>query len=188
MGQILKMGHFFPKMGQILKMGQKLKIWSARHMRVKYALSARESCAGICASFTNDARASNARGYAWYTGGQYCETSVANYFTITAVCRDAISDTSEGYPDMASALGVKLTPLEDKMPFAVSWHSYDKTNPMIYLAVLDVWPVCLLPLRDSGGEASSQTASPCILQWRKGSQGEARRKRYCLIISMLHCT
>ena len=61
----------------------------------------------------------------------YCETSVANYFTITAVCRDAISDTSEGYPDMASALGVKLTPLEDKMPFAVRWHSYDKTNLMI---------------------------------------------------------
>ena len=34
--------------------------------------------------------------------------------------RDAISDTSDGYPDMASALGVKLTMLEDKMPFAVS--------------------------------------------------------------------
>ena len=33
-------------------------------MRVKYALSARESCAGIRASFRNDARASNARGYA----------------------------------------------------------------------------------------------------------------------------
>ena len=59
--QILKMGHFFKKMGQILKMGQKSKIWSARHMRVKYALSARESSAGIRASFTNDARASNAR-------------------------------------------------------------------------------------------------------------------------------
>ena len=27
----------------------------------KYGLSARESCAGICASFTNDAYASNAR-------------------------------------------------------------------------------------------------------------------------------
>ena len=61
-----------------------------------------------------------------------------NDLTFTANYRDAISDTSEGYPDMASALGVKLTPLEDKMPFAVSWHSYDKTNPMIYLAVLDV--------------------------------------------------
>ena len=71
-GQILKMGHFFQKkMGQILKMGQKSKIWSARQMRVKYALSARESCAGIRASFTNDACASNARGYAWFTWGPY---------------------------------------------------------------------------------------------------------------------
>ena len=70
-GQILKMGHFFKKMGQILKMGQKSKIWSARQMRVKYALSARESCAGIRASFTNDARASNARGYAWFTWGPW---------------------------------------------------------------------------------------------------------------------
>ena len=42
-------------------------------MRVKCALSARESCARIRASFTNDARASNARGYAWFTGGQYFE-------------------------------------------------------------------------------------------------------------------
>ena len=31
-------------------------------MRVKYALSARESCAGTRASFTNDVRASNGRG------------------------------------------------------------------------------------------------------------------------------
>ena len=45
-----------------------------------------------------------------------------NDLTITGITmyRDAISDTSEGYPDMADALGVKLTPLEDKMPFAVS--------------------------------------------------------------------
>ena len=33
--------------------------------------------------------------------------------------RDAISDTSDGYPDMAEALGVKLSLLEDKMPFEV---------------------------------------------------------------------
>ena len=68
-GKFWKWGIFFSKMGLILKMGQKLKIWSARHMRVKYALSARESCAGIRASFRNDARASNARGYAWFSGG-----------------------------------------------------------------------------------------------------------------------
>ena len=61
LGKFWKWGIFFKKMGQILKMGQKSKIWSARHMRVKYALSARESSAGIRASFTNDARASNAR-------------------------------------------------------------------------------------------------------------------------------
>ena len=48
-----------------------MKIWSARHMRVKYALSARESCSGIRASFRNDARASNARGYAWFSGGHF---------------------------------------------------------------------------------------------------------------------
>ena len=40
MKHFLKMGHFF-------EMGHFLKILSARHMRVKYALSARESCAGI---------------------------------------------------------------------------------------------------------------------------------------------
>ena len=88
-------GASFQKMGQLLKMGQTLKIWSARHMPVKYALSARESCAGIrasfrndaplvkcalsaresCAgiraSFRNDARTSNERGYAWFSGGPY---------------------------------------------------------------------------------------------------------------------
>ena len=71
LGKFWKWGIFFKKMGQILKMGQKSKIWSARHMRVKYALSARESCAGIRASFRNDARASNARGYAWFSGGRF---------------------------------------------------------------------------------------------------------------------
>jgi len=36
--------------------------------------------------------------------------------------RDAISDTSDGYPDMAEALGVKLSLLEDKMPFECSMY------------------------------------------------------------------
>jgi len=42
--------------------------------------------------------------------------------TLDRLERDAISDTSDGYPDMASALGVKLTILEDKMPFACSMY------------------------------------------------------------------
>ena len=50
-----------------------------------------------------------------------------NDMTTSSYNRDAISDTSEGYPDMADALGVKLTPLEDKMPFAVGLHIHDKT-------------------------------------------------------------
>ena len=76
----LNWGIFFPKIGQ------KLKIWCARHMRVKYALSARESCAGIRASVRNDARASNARGYVsalkfsprklGFVGGVICVTKI----------------------------------------------------------------------------------------------------------------
>jgi len=42
--------------------------------------------------------------------------------TLDRLERDAISDTSDGYPDMASALGVKLSLLEDKMPFACSMY------------------------------------------------------------------
>ena len=61
---------------EILKMGQHFQNWAkvknfrgARHMRVKCASGARESCAGIRASFTNGAYASNVRHmrgkYAW---------------------------------------------------------------------------------------------------------------------------
>ena len=80
---------FNKKTGKILKMGHQLKIWCARHMRVKYALSARESSTGIRASFRNDACASNARGYAWFSGGPnmeepnyFCSASFAAIFTV----------------------------------------------------------------------------------------------------------
>ena len=49
-------------MGQNFQHGAKIKFSrGARHMRVKCASGARESCAGIRASFTNHAYASNAR-------------------------------------------------------------------------------------------------------------------------------
>ena len=81
-GNFLKIGQKFGKQGKIFKIG---KIWKmgqnfqnrakiknyigARHMRVKWAASTLESCAGIWASFTNDAYANTARGYAWFTRG-----------------------------------------------------------------------------------------------------------------------
>ena len=58
--KILKIGQNFENGAKFSKRGKK-KIRGARHMRVKCASSARESCAGIRASFTNDAYASNAR-------------------------------------------------------------------------------------------------------------------------------
>merc|ERR1712008_140210 len=50
------------------------------------------------------------------------QVNVLHGNTLDRLERDAISDTSEGYPDMADALGVRLTPLEDKMPFACSMY------------------------------------------------------------------
>ena len=59
-GQVLKMGHFFQKNGANFENGAKIKNLKcasyAREMRVKCALSARESCAKIRALFTNDTR------------------------------------------------------------------------------------------------------------------------------------
>ena len=55
------MGQNFENGAKFSKRGKKIKNRGARHMRVKCASSARESCAGIRASFTNDAYASNAR-------------------------------------------------------------------------------------------------------------------------------
>merc|ERR1719242_2515979 len=52
----------------------------------------------------------------------FCMNNVLHGNTLDRLERDAISDTSDGYPDMASALGVKLSLLEDKMPFACSMY------------------------------------------------------------------
>merc|ERR1712048_199275 len=54
--------------------------------------------------------------------GNFGIKNVLHGNTLDRLERDAISDTSDGYPDMASALGVRLTPLEDKMPFACSMY------------------------------------------------------------------
>ena len=48
-----------------------LQMTRTRQMRVICAAGTRECCAGIRASFTNDAYANSARGYAWFTRGQY---------------------------------------------------------------------------------------------------------------------
>ena len=55
------MGQNFENGAKFSKQGKNKKNRGGRHMRVKCASSARESCAGNRASCTNDAYASNAR-------------------------------------------------------------------------------------------------------------------------------
>merc|ERR1711971_1335641 len=74
------------------------------------------------------------------------QVNVLHGNTLDRLERDAISDTSEGYPDMASSLGVKLTDLEDKMPFACSM--YDQYAYYHYETVEEKpvpKPQCLYP-------------------------------------------
>lgn len=45
--------------------------------------------------------------------------------TMPRLERDAISDSSEGYPDMAESLGVQLTDMTKKMPYECAmWDAY----------------------------------------------------------------
>lgn len=63
--------------------------------------------------------------------------------------RDSVSDTSEGLPDMAEALGVKLTRLEQKVPYIASaWDQY----AYYYYETVAEKPVPRPPVLLSAGE------------------------------------